>query len=181
MAPSEDGQLTPVSLPPLLDDIVRLHGPAAAENHTKIVLDCPDTLPTVLGDRGQLVQLFLNLLRNAIEAMPDGGTITIEATASRTDFDSRVIVRILDEGIGLDTLVRAKMFEPFFTTKPTGTGLGLSICREIAHFHRAKLSLVSRSDHHGSIAEVEFGIAPTDPDPSEGRHATVLVRGELRR
>ena len=173
MAPSEDGKLTPVSLVPLLDDIVKIHGPAAVESHTKIVLDCPDNLPTVLGDRGQLVQLFLNLLRNAIEAMPDGGTIRIEAIASQTEFDSRVIVRILDEGIGIDTLVRGKMFEPFFTTKPTGTGLGLSICREIADFHRAKLSLSPRADRQGSSAEVEFGIVPTEFGASEGRHATV--------
>ena len=180
MAPSEDGKLTPVSLPPLLDDIVRIHGPAAAESHTKIVLDCPDDLPSVLGDRGQLVQLFLNLLRNAIEAMPEGGTVRIEATAARTNLDSRLVVRILDEGIGIDTLVRSKMFEPFFTTKPTGTGLGLSICREIADFHRATLALLPRSDHRGSIAEVEFVVAPTDFGASEERPTTVLLRTEFR-
>jgi signal transduction histidine kinase len=154
MAPSEDGKMNVLSLPPLLNDIVAIHTPAAEDQRVKIQLQCPDELPKILGDPAQLVQLFVNLLRNAIEAMPSGGTVTIEAEYMR-DTNS-VIVRVIDEGPGIDPLVRAKIFEPFFTTKPSGTGLGLSICREIADFHRARLALVPRSSFGGSVAEVEF-------------------------
>ena len=157
MAPSEGGKLSAVALPPLLNDIVAIHSPAAQEQRVKISLQCPEELPRIQGDPSQLVQLFVNLLRNAIEAMPDGGTVSIEAEplSSRTNGD-RVIVRVIDEGPGIDPAVRAKIFEPFFTTKPAGTGLGLSICREIADFHRARLTLFPRTAFGGTVAEVEF-------------------------
>jgi two-component system sporulation sensor kinase A/two-component system, sporulation sensor kinase E len=158
MAPSEGGKLSVVSIPPLLHDIVAIHSPTAHEQHVKIELNCPDELPKIHGDPGQLVQLFVNLLRNAVEAMPEGGTVTIEAdrSKSRISVDS-IVVRVLDEGSGIDPAVRPKIFDPFFTTKPSGTGLGLSICREIADFHRARLALVPRSLlDGGTIAEVEF-------------------------
>jgi signal transduction histidine kinase len=122
-------------------------------------------LPKIHGDPGQLVQLFVNLLKNALEAMPEGGTVTIDADRSRgrTGTDS-VIVRVLDEGMGIDPTVRPKIFEPFFTTKASGSGLGLSICREIADFHRARLTLLPRSLlDGGTIAEVEFPSLPAEP------------------
>jgi signal transduction histidine kinase len=164
MAPSEGGKLSIVSLPPLLHDIVAIHAPTAQEQHVKIELRCPDELPKIQGDPGQLVQLFVNLLRNAVESMPDGGTVVIEADQSPgRRAAAAVLVRVLDEGVGIDPAVRAKIFDPFFTTKPSGTGLGLSICREIADFHRARLALSPRSLlDGGTIAEVEFPGLPAD-------------------
>jgi signal transduction histidine kinase len=167
MAPSEGGKLSIVSLSPLLHDIVAIHSPTAQEQHVKIELRCPDELPKIQGDPGQIVQLFVNLLRNAVEAMPDGGIVTIEAEhiPSRLGADS-IVVRVLDEGTGIDPTVKSKIFDPFFTTKPSGTGLGLSICREIADFHRARLALFPRSViDGGTVAEVEFSI-PSPESPS---------------
>jgi signal transduction histidine kinase len=164
MAPSEGGKLSVVSLSPLLHDIVAIHSPTAQEQQVKIELRCPDELPRIQGDPGQIVQLFVNLLRNAVEAMPDGGTVTIEADHSpgRVGPDS-IVIRVLDEGTGIDPTARAKIFDPFFTTKPSGTGLGLSICREIADFHRARLALFPRSAlDGGTIAEVEFPCLPPE-------------------
>jgi len=164
MAPSEGGKLSAVALPPLLNDIVAIHSPAAQEQRVKISLQCPEELPKIQGDPSQLVQLFVNLLRNAIEAMPDGGTVGIEAEHLSTRTTAgRVIVRVIDEGTGIDPTVRAKIFEPFFTTKPAGTGLGLSICREIADFHRARLTLFPRTSFGGTVAEVEFPSYVPDP------------------
>jgi signal transduction histidine kinase len=165
MAPSEGGKLSVVALSPLLHDIVAIHSPTAQEQHVKIELHCPDELPKIQGDPGQIVQLFVNLLKNAIEAMPDGGTITIEADHSPGRVGpGSIVVRVLDEGTGIDPAVRAKIFEPFFTTKPSGTGLGLSICREIADFHRARLALFPRSViDGGTIAEVEFPSLAPEP------------------
>jgi len=164
MAPSEGGKLSSIALPPLLNDIVAIHSAAAQEQRVKISLQCPEELPEIQGDPSQLVQLFVNLLRNAIEAMPDGGSVSIEAehVSTRTTAD-RVIVRVIDEGPGIDPAVRAKIFEPFFTTKPAGTGLGLSICREIADFHRARLTLLPRTSFGGTVAEVEFPSYIPDP------------------
>src|SRR5438445_10916746 len=97
MAPSEGGKLSVVALPPLLNDIVAIHSPTAQEQRVKIFLQCPEELPKIQGDPSQLVQLFVNLLRNAIEAMPDGGTVSIEAEhlPTRTSSD-RVILRLID-------------------------------------------------------------------------------------
>ena len=67
-----------------------------------------------------------------------------------------VIVRVIDEGSGIDPAIRPKIYDPFFTTKASGTGLGLSICREVADFHRARLTLLPRSSFGGTIAELEF-------------------------
>ena len=107
MAPSEGGKLSVVSIPPLLQDIVAIHSPTAHEQMVKIELHCADELPQIQGDPGQLVQLFVNLLKNAVEAMPEGGTLIIEADRSRgrVNADS-VIVRVLDEGVGIDPAVR---------------------------------------------------------------------------
>jgi len=122
------------------------------ENHIKIVLHAPESTVSVLGDRGQLIQLFVNLLKNAVEAMPHGGTVTIRCVES-TD---TVTVQVLDEGVGFPSSLRANLFQPFFTTKLQGTGLGLSICREIADFHRASLDLLPRTDSRGTMARVIF-------------------------
>lgn len=160
MAPSEGGKLAPVSLSSLLNDIVAIHAPAALERKIKIELHCADDLPTISADPGQLMQMFLNLIKNASEAMSQGGTLTLEAVSvGDHDGGRRVIARVIDEGVGIDAAIRAKIFQPFFTTKPTGTGLGLSICREIADFHRARLSLLPRSKGTGTVAQIEFPAA----------------------
>jgi signal transduction histidine kinase len=154
MAPSEDGKLNVVALPPLLNDIVAIHAPAAQENRVSVSLECPETLPPILGDPSQLVQLLVNLIKNAVESMPNGGSVTIKAferTTART-----VVIEVIDDGTGIDPDLRSKIFDPLFTTRPLGTGLGLSICREIADFHRARLTLIPRGKSKGTVARVEF-------------------------
>jgi signal transduction histidine kinase len=171
MAPSEDGKLGAVALQPLLSDIVALQGPAAAEQSVRIALSCPEGLPKILGDPAQLVQLFVNLINNAVEAMATGGMLAIEAHCRYDRAGvTHVLVRIIDEGAGIDPHLRGKIFDPFFTTKASGTGLGLSICREIADYHGARLQLTPRAHGHGTVAEVEFP-ALTDGDDDVSRVA----------
>jgi signal transduction histidine kinase len=157
MAPSEGGKLVDIALPPLLADIIALHGVAAAEAGCKLTLTSPPDVPKISGDPGQLVQLFVNLFKNATESMPRGGDIAIEVS-HRMSINGKdcVTVRVVDEGIGIDPSLRARIFEPFFTTKPSGTGLGLSICQEIADFHRARLALGPRLGRAGTVAQIEF-------------------------
>jgi signal transduction histidine kinase len=156
MAPSEEGKLSSVDLGGLLRDIVRLQIPVGTDA-AAVTLTCPEMLPRILGDPRQLTQLFLNLLNNAREAMGGvGGNITIEASSDGSARDTSVVVRVYDEGSGIEPNIIQKVFEPFFTTKVSGTGLGLSICREIAEFHGASLSLRRRDAHAGTIAEVRF-------------------------
>jgi signal transduction histidine kinase len=168
MAPSEGAQMTAVDLNSLLRDLIRLHTARATERSITVVLQSSDDLPVVRADPRQLVQLFLNLINNAIEAMPGGGEVTIEASHHGGQAEGAVAVQIADEGTGIDASIASKVFDPFFTTKTAGTGLGLSICREIADFHGATLTLRRRRDRRGTIAEVKFPSAP------------VLMAGGLR-
>jgi signal transduction histidine kinase len=163
MAPSVGGKLVEIALQPLLTDIIALHGIAAAEAGCKLILNSPPDLPKIAGDPAQLVQLFVNLFKNAAEAMPRGGDITVDVShRTSTNSEDCVAVRVVDEGSGIHPSFRARIFEPFFTTKPSGTGLGLSICQEIADFHRARLTLGPRFGHSGTVAQVEFPCLKAD-------------------
>jgi len=168
MAPSEDGRLREVSLSPLLADIIAIHTPTAAESGVRLLLDCPEGLPNIHADPGQLVQLFVNLLRNAVESMPDGGEVLLRCIPD--PHRANVAVEIIDEGTGIDPSIRSQLFQPFFTTKSLGTGLGLAICREIADFHRAQLTLLPRSDRSGTIARVRFASTIVDSSSAHPRH-----------
>ena len=96
-------------------------------------------LPPVHGIRDELLQVVLNLLFNAVEAMPDGGSITTKTFAS----EGHVRIAVSDSGPGIDAAVRARLFEPFFTTKHDGTGLGLSICRSLVHANGGTIEVES--------------------------------------
>ncbi len=95
------------------------------------------TLPL---DEAQVRQALLNLLRNAREAMPHGGRVTVRV--QRTESGLNLIVD--DEGVGMPATTRARLFEPFFTTKQHGTGLGLAITRQIAEAHGGGISVEPR-------------------------------------
>jgi signal transduction histidine kinase len=162
MAPSEGAQLTSVDLGALLRDLVRLHVARSGDCAVHITLSCPAALPLIQGDPRQLIQLFLNLLNNAIEAMSSGGNIRIHVEHAKADGVSDVVsVQVRDEGHGIPLSIMGKIFQPFFTTKSSGSGLGLSICREIAAFHHATLVLRKRTDASGTVAEVRIPLAKT--------------------
>jgi signal transduction histidine kinase len=106
---------------------------ADLERHgIRVVLEIDADLPAVSVDEGQIRQALYNLLRNAREAMPEGGTVVVRA---RGTGGSGVQISVEDEGAGIDAEKRARLFEPFFTTKAHGTGLGLVITREIVEAH----------------------------------------------
>jgi signal transduction histidine kinase len=93
--------------------------------------------PKVRGIKDQISQVFLNLLLNALEAMPTGGTVTV--ATSRTDHEIRALVA--DTGSGMDEAVRQRLFEPFFTTKRDGTGLGLSVSYSLVQAHGGRIEV----------------------------------------
>jgi signal transduction histidine kinase len=102
---------------------------------------CPD-LPPVFGNPNALQQVFVNLLINARDAMPDGGTITITTSSS----GYHVMISFADSGLGIEAQHLDKIFTPFFTTKGegVGTGLGLSICRKIISEHKGEIRAESK-------------------------------------
>jgi two-component system NtrC family sensor kinase len=107
----------------------------------------------VLGDDAELEELFLNLLVNAHEATPPGGTITVEVRAT----DTSAAVSIGDSGPGIPAELIERIFDPFFTTKKQGSGLGLAICAGIAQSHLARLR-ATNSTGGGAVFLVEFPV-----------------------
>ncbi|MCG8592464.1 MAG: ATP-binding protein [Proteobacteria bacterium] len=109
----------------------------------RVVDEMPPALPLVQGDPGALNQVFLNILKNAAEAMAErGGVITLQSSAE----GGWVEIGVVDDGPGMDAETRKRLFEPFFTTKEAGkgTGLGLAISRRIVDEHGGRLDVHSK-------------------------------------
>ena len=129
---TDDDQRAPISVEQVLDLAVLMAGPQI--RHRAQLVRASGPLPEVVANQATLGQVFLNILVNATEAIPEGQvdrqTISI---AARTDDAGWAIVEIRDTGCGIPREIRGQIFDPFFTTKPvgTGTGLGLSICHGI--------------------------------------------------
>jgi PAS domain S-box-containing protein len=128
----------PTELRNLIDDVIKLQEPHFLERNIQVEAIVSSDVPAVKVDRNKIKQVLLNLLKNAVEAMPAGGKITIEARATQ----NTVVLEISDTGVGIPLDVDA--FEPFMTTKKEGTGIGLVIVRQIVTAHGGAISYRSR-------------------------------------
>jgi PAS domain S-box-containing protein len=135
----------PESLPGLIEEASTLALGGNKGDGVRLALHLDNRLPPVLVDRVQIQQVMLNLIRNAAEAMADGGTrggrvprreLAIVAVPRGAD---EVEVAVADTGPGLAPEVAGRLFEPFVSTKPEGMGVGLSICRTIVEAHGGRL------------------------------------------
>ncbi len=131
----------PVDINELLQGIVLFIDKQMMETNIDIETRYGEEIPEVMGSTNQLRQVFLNIIRNAKEAMPQGGILSLETRRE----DKRVIVRIRDTGIGIPQEIRGKIFEAFFTTKHEvkGVGLGLSVCYGIIKDHGGEIRVES--------------------------------------
>ncbi|MGQ9599868.1 MAG: cache domain-containing protein [Anaerolineae bacterium] len=123
----------------LAEEVIRLE----LYQKVKVVQDLDPNLPVIQADPLQLRQVFLNLMNNAAEAMPEGGTLTLRTR--RDPANEQVIAEVQDTGIGILPENMKKIFTPFFTTKPIGkgTGLGLAIIYGIVKMHRGQINVQS--------------------------------------
>jgi signal transduction histidine kinase len=125
-------------VPRLADEVLDLEEESARGRGVQIVRELPRDGCVAIGDREKLKQVTINLVVNALEAMKQGGTLTVRV---RPDGD-RVVMIVEDNGPGIASELLPNVFDPFFTTKEAGTGLGLSIVRKIV-------------DQHGGDVEIE--------------------------
>ena len=132
-------ELVPVDLQGLLAECVGL---LRVSGNVEVRLEIPPSFPPLQGERGRLRQVFLNLLQNGVEAIPEGRAGVVTATAVATEKELKVVVR--DDGTGMDEETKGRVFEPLFTTKKQGTGLGLAIVESLVRQHGGALSLESR-------------------------------------
>ena len=133
-------QLQRSKIADLVEESVRFLKPELDQAKVKVKLDLRADMPAMPLDPDQMKQAMYNLIRNAAQAMPKGGTLTI--IGSYTDFEVRLSFE--DTGKGISPEQMGKLFQPFSTTRPTGTGLGLLIVRRIIREHGGEIDIESR-------------------------------------
>jgi two-component system sensor histidine kinase HydH len=114
----------------LAEEILASLDPQLAVQQIETIVDVPADL-TIHADGVMLRRALLNLVLNALDAMPDGGQLVITSCQGRHGFE----LEVADSGAGLSPEAKSRAFEPFFTTKPSGTGLGLAIVYRVAEVH----------------------------------------------
>lgn len=159
-------KLEPTSLNHNLRHVVELVGYQLRRAGVEVVLDLDADHAMVRADHFQMEQLFLNLVLNAISAMPEGGTLTLKTRVRRGE----VIVDVQDTGTGIPEEIRDRVFDPFFTTREVGegTGLGLAVSHSIVAAHGGTIELDSEPGD-GTTFRVRFTAMPTATPARSGR------------
>ena len=137
-AKNDRESMVKLNLTEIVSHAAALLRPEAEQAAIRIICDCQDNI-VIDGNRDRLVQLLLNVVKNSLQAMPDGGTVRITA-----EIDGRqAIVKVNDSGHGISEEEMTRIYEPFFTTRARGTGLGLPLCRKIVEEHGGKITVQS--------------------------------------
>jgi signal transduction histidine kinase len=139
-AGSERYVFKPTSLAAVAVETLELEAPNYAARGIQVEQAIPVDLPLIMADADKLKQVVLNLCKNAVEAMPHGGTLTLRGSHS----EENVILEIVDSGVGIPSTV--DIFTPFTTTKSSGSGLGLMIVRQITSMHKGHLTYSREGD-----------------------------------
>jgi len=159
------------------------------KSHVFAVEEMEEGLPNAMLDRNKIEQVFVNLMINAIDAMPSGGTLIVRTRRDRmtvmgsdvgvrkTDRfqvgQSVIVVEVEDTGTGIDETARPRLFDPFFTTKPPGkgTGLGLAVCKTIVALHGGTIRIGNKEGGGGARATVVLHGIRSKEGPSDGEGA----------
>lgn len=141
----------------LIREVVQFMTPEAEEHRVGFELQLPPVLAQIEVDEEQVRQLLINLCINAIQAMDNGGSITLstESVEKAKGLGEGVVIRVADQGIGITAEALEGIFEPFYSTKPDGLGLGLAIVSRIVDQHNGRISCQSRLGQ-GTTFEVFF-------------------------
>jgi signal transduction histidine kinase len=156
-------EIAPCNVGELIRPMLALVRPDAQKQHVTIVEQLAADLPPISADAAQVQQALLNVLLNAIQAMPDGGTLTVCATPR----EENVRITISDTGVGIPRENLQKIFSPFFTTKHRGTGLGLAITRTIVEKHHGVITVESCGGR-GTTFTLEFAACKPQEVVSHG-------------
>jgi PAS domain S-box-containing protein len=183
-------QFRPIVVNDIIEETLRLFE-RSIDKTILIEKKLTDEVCIIHGDDGQLQQAFLNLLINARDAMPDGGTITVQSKHKQVEEDTTatpeihkglyVAVSITDTGVGMDKKTQQHIFEPFFTTKDVGkgTGLGLSVVYGVINSHNGFVTVQSELTH-GAEFTMYFPIIPAAENFQQQVRPSKLERGTER-
>lgn len=134
----------PIDVNALITAVIHMNEREAVYRNVEIVLDLGENIPNIKGDRIQLEQVVLNLLRNAMDAIRADNALRRIVISTRKD-DHSVRIAISDSGIGIPADAMTRIFEPFFTTKEAGIGMGLAISKRIIEAHNGRIKVLQSS------------------------------------
>ncbi len=137
-------QSTRINLINKVEEVIGLLKMQAVSANIEIIRDFADSPPLIKLDEGQMGRVFLNIMLNAMQAMPDGGKLTVSIKKAILDKKEGLQLNIGDTGCGIKPEDMSDIFNPFFTTKSNGTGLGLAICYRIIKEHQGNIKITSR-------------------------------------
>lgn len=144
-------ELNEIDLLQTVEEVLRVQEAELSDRRIDVDVEVSDELPSVLGDRGQIKQVFFNLIKNAMEAMQPGGRLRVLA---RRD-DEFVYIQFADTGSGIAEEDLSKVFQAYFTTKKEGNGLGMMIVQRILREHGGHITIESRKDA-GTAITLQF-------------------------
>ncbi len=148
-----DLEMTPGSLNDQLESVLRLYQAQANKSQIEIIRYLDPDLPLILLHSDSLQAALINLVKNALEAMPDGGQFVVRTYA----IPHGVALDLIDTGCGMDETTAIRMFEPFYSTKNGGSGLGLPTARKIIEAHGGRIGVQSEVDR-GTKFTLEFPV-----------------------
>src|SRR5215510_16224603 len=157
-------ELSPLDLNSVLRKLCDAMLPAFDKRNIRLVETFADNLPLMAGSSDRLQQLFLNLINNSLDAMPDGGEIQIHTSVEgKTGKAQRIIVDFIDTGMGMTPEVMSHIFDPLYTTKDRGhgTGLGLVIVSQIVSEHGGTVEVQSELGK-GTSFRLTFPAIPSE-------------------
>jgi PAS domain S-box-containing protein len=193
-ARKESLELMPTGLNRVVTETVELFGRALIERNINARLQLDPDLPPVMGDDVHLEQVIANLVMNAMDAMPGGGTITISTSREDLTHDTRrlypllppgmyAVLSVQDTGTGISREIMDRIFEPFFTTKPVGkgTGLGLAMVYGIVKSHKGEVR-VSSQEGKGTTFAIHLPVSeqqvPASPEEAAAVRVLPAANGE---
>jgi two-component system, NtrC family, sensor histidine kinase HydH len=138
-----DLPLAPAELGKVIEEMIDFFTPTARAANIDIKAYLPADLPPVALNVDMFKQALLNLMLNAEQAMPEGGSLTFQATMEKRDDGLVIVLHLIDTGKGIGSDVLPKIFEPFFSTKSGGSGLGLPTTKKIIDAHRGAIEVQS--------------------------------------
>ena len=167
-------ELAPCDVASVIDEAVAVVEKQAHTQDISITTEMPGDLPPLQADARQMKTCFLNILTNAVQAMPQGGRIHVSGgllSANGNGDQGTLQLRFADTGPGIPPEDRERIFAPYFSTKATGFGLGLAITRKIVEDHRGRI-FAAEASTQGTVMVVELPVKATAmagiaPEPQE--------------